>query len=225
MEKGKLYIIATPIGNSEDITLRALRILREEVDCVFCEDTRRTLKLLNRYGIKCPVRSLHAHSTPAKIKSALSLLIQGKTIAYCTDSGTPSVSDPGSVLVSAARTEGIDIIPLPGASALAAMVSVSGFPEKNIIFAGFLSKKEGKRRRELEKLKGHGIIVLYESPHRIKKLIRSIAAVFPDSEMVIGREMTKLHEEFISGTTNGICENIDSIPERGEFTVAIYNRL
>jgi 16S rRNA (cytidine1402-2'-O)-methyltransferase len=224
MEKGKLYIIATPIGNSEDITLRALRILREDVDCVFCEDTRRTGKLLNQYGIKCSIRSLHAHSTPAKIKSALSLLARGKTIAYCTDSGTPSVSDPGSALVSAARREGIEVIPLPGASALAAIVSVSGFPEKNIIFAGFLSKKEGKRRRELEKLKGHGIIVLYESPYRIKKLIRSIAAVFPDSEMVIGREMTKLHEEFISGTTNDICENIDSILERGEFTVAIYNR-
>ncbi len=226
MTLGTLYIIASPIGNLEDITLRALRVLREQTDCVFCEDTRQTKKLLNHYSIDLPTRSLHAQSSDEKIESAVSLLKEGKSIAYITDSGTPGISDPGSTLVRRAREANLPVVPVPGPSALASIISVSGFPEKNVLFAGFLSKKEGKQKRELETLKScRGVIVLYESPYRIKKLLKVINEVFPDSEVLLGREMTKMFEEFISGTAGELYERSDSIKEKGEFTVAIFNKI
>ena len=150
---------------------------------------------------------------------------EGKSISYVTDSGTPGISDPGSILVSNARLNNIEIIPVPGPSALAAVISVSGFPGKNVFFAGFLRKKEGKRRKELERLKEiEGTIVIYESPYRIRKLLSLIREVFPGSDIVIGREITKIHEEFISGKIEEIDENLANIKEKGEFTVAIYNK-
>jgi len=224
MSTGTLYILATPIGNMEDITYRAVRLLKEEINIVYCEDTRQTRKLLSHYGVSVPSYSLHTHSSPEKIEGIINLLLEGRTIAYATDSGTPGLSDPGSRLVSAARERGIPISPLPGPSALAAIVSVSGYHGKNITFSGFLSKKEGRRKKELAALREFdGIIVLYESPYRIKKLIHSIAGVFPGRRILIGREMTKFHEEFIHETVENLVSAIDSIKEKGEFSVVIYN--
>jgi len=226
MNQGKLYIIATPIGNLDDITCRAIKTLKEKIDLVYCEDTRRTGKLLSHYGIALSTESLHAHSSEKKILHAIEILEQGKSIGYMTDSGTPSLSDPGSRLVSEARKRGIEVIPLPGASALTTIVSVSGFSEKNVLFGGFLSKKQGRRKRELEKFKEfEGIIVIFESPYRIKHLLKDIAEIFPENEIFIGREMTKMFEEFIQGKAREIFVNIDKIKEKGEFTLAILNNL
>jgi len=226
MSSGILYILATPIGNMEDITFRAVRLLRENVDVVYCEDTRQTRKLLSHYGISVPALSLHTHSSPQKIEGVIDLIKGGKSIAYATDSGTPGLSDPGSRLVAAAREREIPVCPVPGPSALAAIVSVSGYHGKNIIFGGFLSKKEGRRKKELATLREfNGIIVLYESPYRIKKLIGAIGEVFPGRMLLIGREMTKLHEEFIHGKVEEIISAGDTVKEKGEFSVVIYNDL
>lgn len=223
METGILYVIATPIGNLEDMTYRSVRILREEIDFACCEDTRQTKKLFDNYGIKLSMRPLHSHSSDSVINAVIRELQTGKNAAYLSDSGTPGVSDPGSKLINAARINNIKISPLPGASALTALASVAGFPEKEIVFSGFLSKKEGKRIRELESLKqSGGIIIIYESPYRIKKLLQAISKVFPGGNVLIGREMTKFYEEFISGSIEDIINNIDSIKEKGEFAVAVY---
>lgn len=225
MDAGTLYIIASPIGNLEDITLRALRVLRDHTDIVYCEDTRQTRKLLSHYNIDLPVRSLHAHSDEKKISEAVDLLLEGKSVSYLTDSGTPGVSDPGSRLVSGARDRNISILPVPGPSALTSIVSIGGFPSKNIHFGGFLSKKEGKKKRELVQLsRSGGIIVLYESPYRIKKTILTIHEVFPGADIIIGREMSKIHEEYISGPVSEVIKNLDSLVEKGEFTLAIHIR-
>ena len=226
MAKGTLYIIASPIGNLEDITYRAVRILKEEVQRVFCEDTRQTRKLLDHYGINLPATSLHAHSGIERIRQACSLLEEGSNLAYLSDCGTPGISDPGSLLVREARERDIPIVPIPGPSALAALVSVAGFPEKQVIFTGFLSKRDGRMRRELQHLsEQEGIIIIYESPYRIKRLITMVAEIFPERDVLIGREMTKFYEEFYHGKGREILENVDSITEKGEFALAIFNRL
>ena len=226
MSQGTLYIIASPIGNLEDMTYRAVRILREEVGRVFCEDTRQTRKLLDHYGIDLPATSLHAHSGDERIRRACSLLEEGISLAYLSDCGTPGISDPGSLLVREARSRGLTVVPVPGPSALSALVSVAGFPEKQVIFTGFLSKRDGRMRRELQDLaEREGIIVIYESPYRIKRLIRMIAEIFPEKEVLIGREMTKFYEEFYSGTGIHLNQNVDKITEKGEFAIAIFNRL
>ncbi|MBN2040983.1 MAG: 16S rRNA (cytidine(1402)-2'-O)-methyltransferase [Spirochaetes bacterium] len=221
--KGTLYIIATPIGNLEDITIRALSILKEKTDYVFCEDTRVSRKLLSHYNINLPAISFHSYSSAKKIDQAISYLEQNKSIAYLTDSGTPGISDPGAELVRAARYKGMPVIPIPGPSALTSITSVSGFPSKNIIFLGFLSKKDSKKIKELEKFKNFkGLLVMYESPYRIKKLLAAIYQVFPESEIIIGREITKMYEEFITGKIEEIIKDIDSLKAIGEFTVAAY---
>lgn len=224
MEPGTLYIVASPLGNLEDITLRALRILREEVQIVYCEDTRQTRRLLNHYSIDLPVRSLHTHSSDIKFSRVTDELRSGYSIAYLTDAGTPGVSDPGSRLVQNCVAQEIPVIPIPGPSALTSLVSVAGFNEKNIIFAGFISKKPGRRINELQKMAEFpGIIVLYESPHRIDKTLDAIAEVFPGKEIAIGREMTKTYEEYIRGTTDDIHNTIKNLTLKGEFTLAIFN--
>ena len=224
METGTLYIIATPIGNLEDMTFRAVSILQKEVAAVFCEDTRQTRKLLAHYGISAPTHSLHAHSPQHRVEATIQLLREGKSVAYVTDSGTPGISDPGSRLVAEARAGAIPVCPVPGPSALAALASVSGYHGKRIVFAGFLSKKEGRRRKELMELRGFGgLIILYESPYRIKKLLAAVAEVFPGRRVIIGREMTKFHEEFIFDSAQGLLDRIDTIKEKGEFAVGILN--
>lgn len=220
---GILYIVATPIGNLEDITLRAMRILREEVKAVFCEDTRQTGKLLSHLGISLPMYSLHSNSPDAKYSRAVDYLRAGNSAAYLTDSGTPGVSDPGSRLVRACRDAGVSIIPVPGPSAFTALLSISGFPGRNVLFLGFLSRKSGKRRKELEMIASHECVgVIYESPNRIRALIKEIAEILPHSNLVIGRELTKLHEEIITGTAQSLADTIESIKEKGEFAVAVY---
>ncbi len=221
----RLYVIASPIGNMEDITMRAARVLREDVDLVFCEDTRQTRKLLNHLGLGLPAYSLHSHSTEARINQAVNALLDGKKIAYLTDAGTPGISDPGARLVQEAAKNGIPVIPLPGPSALTALISACGFPDKEVIFAGFLSKKDGRRKNELKRLgEFDGLIVVYESPHRIIKLLAAIDEIFPGREIVIGREMTKIHEEFIRGSASEILKNEALITWKGEFSVVIRNR-
>jgi 16S rRNA (cytidine1402-2'-O)-methyltransferase len=223
MKPGTLYIIATPIGNMEDITLRALKTLKEKVNYIFCEDTRHTNKLLMHYDIKLPTQSFHAHSSDSKIDLAIKKLEGGSSIAYVTDSGTPGISDPGAKLIRIVRLNNIPIVPIPGPSALTSMVSVSGYPSKNIIFLGFLSKNDNKKKKELNKyIDFKGIIVVFESPYRIKKLLSIIFEIFPDSQITIGREITKMHEEFISGSVREIYNNIDNIKEMGEFTIGIF---
>jgi 16S rRNA (cytidine1402-2'-O)-methyltransferase len=224
MNKGKLYIIATPIGNMDDISFRAVKVLREETDIIICEDTRQTGKLLNNLSIKKTKTSLHSHTGDAKIENLCRQISEGKSAAYLTDSGTPSISDPGSKLVSKARSMEIDIVPIPGASALTSIISVSGFPEKRVLFTGFLSKKEGKMKRELLEISSFpGILVIYESPYRIKKLLKILAEIFPEKSMIIGREMTKFYEEFYTGNAGELWEKSDEIKEKGEFTIAILN--
>jgi len=223
MSQGILYIIATPIGNLEDITFRALKTLKEKVNYIFCEDTRHTNKLLMHFDIRIPTQSFHAHSPDSKIDFAVKKLEEGNSIAYVTDSGTPGISDPGAKLIRTARLKNIPVVPVPGPSALTSLISVSGYPSKNIIFLGFLSKNDNKKRKELLKLTDFkGIIVLFESPYRIKKLLAVIHEVFPDSQITIGREMSKIHEEFISGSIREVYNNIDNIKEMGEFTIGIF---
>lgn len=221
---GTLYVIATPIGNLEDITLRSIRILREEVKAVFCEDTRQTGKLLSHLGISLPLHSLHSYSPDAKYTRAVEFLHAGNSAAYLTDSGTPGISDPGSKFVRTCRNEGIPVVPIPGPSAFTALLSVSGFPGRNILFLGFLSRKAGKRRKELESIVSHQTVgIIYESPNRIHALLGEIAEVMPHAHVVIGRELTKLHEEIITGTASDILHKIESINPKGEFVIAVYS--
>jgi 16S rRNA (cytidine1402-2'-O)-methyltransferase len=220
-----LYIIAAPIGNPEDITIRALNTIREKIEILYCEDTRATGKILAYHGISKPLRSLHAHSDDKKILSLIAEVKKSVNVGYMTDAGTPGLSDPGSKIVQMARRAGINVIPIPGVSALTTIVSVCGFPDKNIFFGGFLSKKPGRRVNELNRLKNNeGIIVIYESPHRIKKTLKDIEEVFPGREIIIGREMTKKFEEFINFNSADIDTVLDELTEKGEFTIGILNK-
>ncbi len=219
-----LYIIAAPLGNIKDMTYRAVEILRNDVDTVFCEDTRVTRRLLAAYDIDLPTVSLHSHSSGAKIAKAVNIMKNGGSIAYMSDCGTPGISDPGSRLVSEVRKAGFSVIPLPGPSAVTALISVSGFQSKNILFAGFLSKKPGRRVNELSRLAEYkGTLVLYESPHRITKTLAAIAEVFTNTDFIIGREMTKQYEEYIQGNTAEIDACIQNLTVKGEFCIAIDN--
>jgi 16S rRNA (cytidine1402-2'-O)-methyltransferase len=224
METGTLYIVATPIGNLGDITFRAIKILSEAVDVVFCEDTRQTKKLLNSYRISIPTQSLHTHSPDQKIDRVIDLLAAGKSVAYVTDSGTPGLSDPGAKLVSRARAAGFTVSPVPGPSALTSLISVSGYQGKNIMFAGFLSKKPNKLKNELKRLKKfEGLIIVYESPYRIKKLIAALYEIFPLSKILIGRELTKIYEEISLKSSEEFLHNMDGIIAKGEFVISIFN--
>lgn len=223
MEKSGLYIVATPIGNLEDITFRAVRILRES-SVIFCEDTRQTRKLLNHYEITASCTSFHSHSADSVIEHAIQLISEGKLISYVTDCGTPGVSDPGSRLVSSIREKGFPVFPIPGPSALAAIVSVSGFKGKRIAFGGFTSKKGERRRKEIASFSNFdGIIVFYESPHRIRETLSVIGQIYPTQQVLVGRELTKLFEECILFAPGTLSQKADSVKEKGEFVIAIDN--
>ncbi|HUX20027.1 MAG TPA: 16S rRNA (cytidine(1402)-2'-O)-methyltransferase, partial [Spirochaetia bacterium] len=217
-----LYIIATPIGNLDDITLRAAATLRM-VDVVACEDTRRTLKLLSALDIKKPLMSCRAENEGAAAKRICELLAGGKEVAYASDAGTPALSDPGSLLVREVRSAGFAVCPIPGVSAFATIVSVAGVRDKTVTFEGFLSPKPGKRRRRLQELlEREEAFVLYESPFRILKLLGDLSDLSPDRAIVIGREMTKVYEEYRIDTAQG---HIAELQQRnkvvGEFTVLV----
>lgn len=223
-EETTLYITATPIGNLEDMTLRSIRILKDEVNSIFCEDTRQTGKLLKHFGIEAKLYSFHSHSSDKIIEKALHLLENGESIAYLSDCGTPGVSDPGSKLADAAFKNNLRVSPLPGASALTALASICGFPGKNISFGAFLSKKPGKRVNELKKLsENKSTIIIYESPHRIYKTLTAVKEIFPEKNIIIARELTKMYEEIIRINTSEI-ENFEKIiKDKGEFCIAIDN--
>jgi 16S rRNA (cytidine1402-2'-O)-methyltransferase len=219
-----LYIVATPIGNLEDITGRALRVLGE-VDLIACEDTRQSLKLLNHYGLKASVTPFHSHNMKKAAPRLLELLGRGKQIALITDGGTPGISDPGSYLVSLARERQLKVVPVPGPSALSTLLSVSGAATGQITFAGFLSPKGGRRRNQLKLLldRGDGL-VLFESPHRILKLLADLRSLAPHRRCLIGREMTKMHEEFLEGIPEKLLTELEGRTTiKGEFGLFVMS--
>ncbi len=219
---GILFLVATPIGNLGDITLRALETLKGS-DAIACEDTRHTLKLLNHFEIRKSLLSYHANDEARGAERILGLLAQGKTVSYCSDAGTPGLSDPGSLLARRAREAGHEVSPIPGPSAFAALVSASGMGGRSFLFDGFPSPKSGRRRtRVTELMSREESFVLYESPHRVVALIEEIALIDPSRRLCVGREMTKIHEEFIVGTASEVLESLNAKGEtRGEFAVLV----
>ncbi|MEI6480341.1 MAG: 16S rRNA (cytidine(1402)-2'-O)-methyltransferase [bacterium] len=219
-----LYIVATPIGNLEDITLRALRILKE-VDLVLCEDTRETGKLLHHYEIKKPLKSFHAQSKLSRIDDIIEILREGKSLALVTDAGTPAISDPGSFLIQKIKEElpETKIVPIPGASALTAAFSASGITGGEFTFLGFLPHKKGRETLFKEITQGERAYVFYESPHRILKALESLDKFCPNKKVIIARELTKIFEEFVSGSPKELLtyfnENAEKV--RGEFVVMV----
>ena len=221
MTTGTLYVVATPIGNLEDITLRALRVLKE-VGLVACEDTRRTRTLLSHFGIHVPVTSYFEHNKLAKGPAILKALREGTPVALVTDAGTPGISDPGFLLVKEAREAGIPVIPVPGPSAVVTALSAAGVPADHFVFDGFLPVKPGKRIHKLEALRElETTLVCYESPHRILATLGAIGQVFGQVEIVVARELTKQFEEIVRGTPQALLERFAAGPVRGEFTLVI----
>ncbi len=218
-----LYMVATPIGNLEDITLRALRILRE-VDVIACEDTRHTQLLLSHYEIQKRLIACHAHNEEDSAKGILSLLDEGKNIAYCSDAGTPGISDPGMRLVEHVRNSGAhSVVPVPGASAFVTLISAAGKIGKSFTFEGFLSPKKGRREKRLSELVEKGdTFVIYESPFRVLKTLGELASFPRIRRLVVGRELTKAHEEISTGTPDVILQSYSSRPAvKGEFVILV----
>lgn len=218
---GKLYIVPTPIGNLEDITLRALRILKE-VDIIAAEDTRHTKKLLNHFGIHTPLISYYREKESVKSKEFVKLLLEGKDIALVSDAGTPAISDPGAILVKRVHSEGLDVVPLPGASALTTAMSGSGFSDDGFLFLGFLPSKSGQRKKLLSSLLHSKYpVVLYESPRRIEALLRDALEILGDRQAFWARELTKSYEELEAGTLSSLLAKSGGTTNRGEFVIII----
>lgn len=221
---GLLYIVATPIGNLEDITLRAMRILKE-VDLIAAEDTRHTRKMLNAYEISTPLISLHEHNEREKSSAVVEKIKSGMSVAYVTDAGTPCISDPGYFLVKAARAENIRVIPVPGVSAVITALSVAGIPADNFMFCGFLPAKENKRRKFLEDIEEEeSTIVFYESPARYLAALQDIYNVLGDREIVVARELTKIFEEIKCGKISGLLADGIQGKVKGEFTIILQGK-
>ena len=222
--KGTLYIVSTPIGNREDITLRALRILKE-VDLIAAEDTRHTGLLLRHFGIQIPLTSYFEGNELKKRDLILSKLKQGDRVALVSDAGTPGISDPGFRLVQMAIENGIPIVPIPGPSAVIAALSVSGLPTDAFLFKGFLPHKSTKRRGLLEQLEEmRETIIFYESPHRIIETLKDIFDILGDREIVLARELTKIYEEVLRGRVSEIQNQITGRKMRGEITLVISGK-
>jgi 16S rRNA (cytidine1402-2'-O)-methyltransferase len=213
--------VSTPIGNLEDITLRALRVLRE-CDTVVAEDTRRTRQLLTAHGISRPLLSLPAHDELRRVPALVDRLLAGETLALCSDAGTPVVSDPGAALVRAAREAGVTVVPIPGASALTAALAGSGLRADRVCFLGFLPRSPGKLRRAVQTgLTAEATVAFYESPLRLARTLALIAPSCGDRPVVVARELTKVHETFHTGTAASLAEAFAAHPPRGECTVLI----
>jgi len=230
-----LYVVATPIGNLDDITLRALAVLKS-VDLVLCEDTRVTKKLLNHYGIEVQTMSYHSHSGLAKLDKVVGLLEDGKNLALVSDAGTPTISDPGSVLVSNIKKElpHVQVVAIPGPSAVTAALSIAGVPASDFLFLGFLPHKKGRKTLFKEIADTDRTVVFYESPHRIIKTLESLndhlGVQLPNGggrKVHLARELTKIHEEVLSGTPEKLLETLEVLPEkvRGEFVVIVEKAL
>jgi 16S rRNA (cytidine1402-2'-O)-methyltransferase len=219
---GILYLVATPIGNLEDITLRAIRTLKE-VDLIAAEDTRRARKLLGHYGINTPLTSYFAHSSLRKTNALIAQLKEGKHIALISEAGTPSISDPGYALTRLAIDEHVTVVPIPGAAALIAALSVSGLPTRSFIFEGFIPRKAGKRKNLFLALRDQPrTFIIYESPHRLMATLEDLCAVLgEDRQIVITREMTKLYEEVIRGTIPEVIAALSGRTIKGEVTIVV----
>ncbi len=226
MNISNLYIVATPIGNLSDITFRALDVLKS-VDLILCEDTRVTKKLLDRYGISKPTISYHSQSKLSKIDKIIEMLRGGKSLALVSDAGTPTISDPGSFLISKIREELdnlVSIIPIPGATALTTVLSATGFPSSDFLFLGFLPHKKGRQTIFQEILHSKRTVIFYESPHRFIKTLESLKGLLsPDRKIAIGRELTKIYEEIKIATAEELlayyAKNQDRV--RGEFVIIV----
>ena len=226
----KFYVVATPIGNMGDITLRAIETLKN-VDLILCEDTRETKKILDKYGINKPTMSYHAQSKLSKTDKIFELLAEGKDLALVSDAGTPGISDPGAMLISKIKDSArqglaeVQVIPIPGASAVITALSASGLPTHEFTFLGFLPHKKGRETLFKEISLSKRTTVFYESPHRILKTLESLAKFCPDKKVCIARELTKIYEEFKTGTPAEVLEYLEKNKEkqRGEFTVLVSN--
>lgn len=227
-ELGTLYIVATPIGNMEDITFRAVRILKE-VDMILCEDTRTTKKILDRYDIHTKTMSYNAHSSNGKHENILKMLEEGKNLALVSDAGTPCISDPGVLLVSSVRSEfgsEAKVVPVPGASAIISALSSSGISAAEFVFLGFLPHKKGRETLFKEMATSKRVMVFYESTHRILKTLESLDEYCGNHKVVLARELTKQFEEFISGKPSEVLELLieDKNKQKGEFVVIVEPR-
>lgn len=218
---GTLYVVSTPIGNLEDITLRALRILKE-VAIIAAEDTRHTQKLLSHFDIHTTLTSYHDFNKEEKTPVLISKMAEGASIAIVADAGTPTLSDPGFYLIREAIRAGLPVSPIPGPAAAIAALAVSGLPPDRFIFEGFLPKKKGARARRLEQLKPDPrTLIFYESPFRIVGLLEEIKTILGDRPVVVGREMTKMFEEFIRGSVTEVLEKIGKKTVKGEITLVV----
>lgn len=222
MEKGTLYVVATPIGNLEDMTFRAVKTLKM-VDIIAAEDTRHTLKLLNHFEIKNKLMSFHEHSGENRQNEILDMLMEGKTIALVSDAGTPLISDPGSDLVAAAIARGISVMPVPGVSAVITGLSVSGLLKDAFVFEGFLPTRTKEKRAALDRIKQETrCVVLYEAPHRIKKTLLALKETLGGGRrMVLAREMTKVYEEYIRGSINDVLAYAGQRELKGEMVIML----
>lgn len=218
---GTLYIVATPIGNLEDMTFRAVRTL-QEADLIAAEDTRHSRKLLSHFGITTSLTSYYDHNQSLKGERILATLRDGKHVALISDAGTPCISDPGYQLVRDALADGIKVVPIPGACAAVTALSIAGLPTDSFTFAGFPPNKEGRRRSFLAGLlNAHGTLVLYEAPHRLADTLADIADIMGDRQVVVTRELTKLYEECLRGTASQVREQAQEGRERGEMVILI----
>ncbi len=221
MRKGTLYIVSTPIGNLEDITLRAVRVLGE-ADFIAAEDTRHTKILLNKYGINKKIISFYSYNRVVKKERIVAFLKEGKNIALVSDAGTPGISDPGFSLIKNAIENDIPVEAIPGPAALIMALVLSGKPTNKFIFEGFLASKQGKRRKRLEFLKNEErTVIIYESPHRITALLRDMLDIIGDREIALARELTKKFEEVKRNNISGLLRHFSEIKPRGEFIVVI----
>ncbi|MDH4209359.1 MAG: 16S rRNA (cytidine(1402)-2'-O)-methyltransferase [Anaerolineae bacterium] len=219
-EVGTLYVVATPIGNLEDITLRALRIL-SEVDLIAAEDTRTTRKLLTHYGIKTPLTSYWEHNKLVKLHSILDTLAE-RDVALVSKAGMPGISDPGYELIRAALEKGYGVVPVPGPSAPVAALVASGFPTDSFVYLGFLPRKAGQRRSLLASLDGETrTVVAFEAPHRLLAALEDITEALGERQVAVARELTKLHEEVVRGTSAEVLDHFRKHPPRGEVTLVI----
>ena len=216
---GKIYLVATPIGNLEDITLRALRILKE-VDLIAAEDTRNTLKLLNRYEISKPLVSYHRHNEEVKVDNLINKLKDGQSIAIVSDAGTPGISDPGEVVVKEAIKNNIDVVPIPGACAAINALICSGLDTKEFAFMGFLPLNKKLRKEKLNEIKKETkTLVIYEAPHKLKNTLQDLKEIVEDRKIVLARELTKIHEEYIRGNIDEIIQKSENL--KGEMIILI----
>ncbi len=223
MATGILYIVSTPIGNLEDITLRAIRVLKE-VGIIAAEDTRHTRKLLSRYEIHVPLTSYHDFNKYEKAEVLIAKIKEGINVALVSDAGTPGISDPGYYLIKRAIEEGIRVIPIPGATALTAALSVSGLPTDRFSFIGFLPKKRTARDKTLKTLSTiEHTLILYESPYRVLKTLNEIREIFGERKISVARELTKFHEEVIRGKISDVINNLGSHP-KGEIVIIIEGK-